>query len=162
MNAGGVESIEGVPHRPPVLLIDRLLDASSASATAEGTLREGPWTEGDEVWELALVEGLAQTAAALVSAERRRRGRSAPASGMLVGVKRFEWARRARAGSTREARRAGSHAAAVLTAARTTGTARKVMGSVAVTSKRSASSRRLRAKAPTRPRKTPVAVTPMP
>lgn len=104
MSAGGVDPIEGVPHGAPVLLIDRLLEAAPDRAVAECLFGEGPWSDGEEVWELALVEGLAQTAAAMVSAERRRRGERAPSSGMLVGLKRFEWKRRARIGERLEFR----------------------------------------------------------
>jgi len=93
-----------VQHRPPILALDRVLSADGATALAERTVRAGPETdEAGELWEQVLVEGIAQTAAALHSRSARAGGRRI-ARGMLVGVSRLRFHRRARVGERIEFR----------------------------------------------------------
>ncbi len=54
-----------VPHRPPLLCLDRFSRADAAGAEAETTVRAGPHAPGGALWEGALVEGLAQSAAGI-------------------------------------------------------------------------------------------------
>jgi 3-hydroxymyristoyl/3-hydroxydecanoyl-(acyl carrier protein) dehydratase len=79
-----MDPIAAIPHRPPVLCIDRLIEADREHAVSRGIAREGePW----------LIEGLAQTAALLNAQVYGVTG-----LGMLVQVRRFEVARVPREG----------------------------------------------------------------
>ncbi|MHC4973291.1 MAG: hypothetical protein ACYTG3_13265 [Planctomycetota bacterium] len=86
-----------IPHRPPILCIDRIVETDLEHAVAERVVREGSDIDAGELWEEALVEGLAQTAAVLNAHADREQGR-ASGKGMLVGVRKFDVARRARLG----------------------------------------------------------------
>jgi predicted hotdog family 3-hydroxylacyl-ACP dehydratase len=83
-----------LPHRPPILAIERVVEVDSEHAVTERVVAEGRHVHGGELWEPALVEGLAQTAAVL---NAHHEG-GAPHRGMLVGVKQFEIHRRPRVG----------------------------------------------------------------
>lgn len=86
----GVDPIEAIPHRPPVLCVDRLVEADREHAVAEGVARAAePW----------LVEGLAQTAALMNAKAYGESG-----LGMLVQVRRFEIVRAPREGEVLEFR----------------------------------------------------------
>jgi 3-hydroxymyristoyl/3-hydroxydecanoyl-(acyl carrier protein) dehydratase len=87
----GGDPTEAIPHRPPILCIDRILDADQQHAVAERVVAHG------ELWELALIEGLAQTAGVLNAYDAHVSGRLQK-HGMLVGVRRLVVHRRARAG----------------------------------------------------------------
>jgi 3-hydroxymyristoyl/3-hydroxydecanoyl-(acyl carrier protein) dehydratase len=87
---------ELIPHRPPMVMIDALVACTERSATAVKTFREGDYgLEGEFVLEPALVECLAQTAAAMHGKLAREAGR-APGRGLLAGVTDFEFRGRAR------------------------------------------------------------------
>jgi predicted hotdog family 3-hydroxylacyl-ACP dehydratase len=89
---------EFIPHRPPILGIDRLLALDAERALGERTLTQGADLEDDgQLWEPALIEGLAQTAAALHGFAARAAGRRIE-RGMLVGLNRLAFHRRARRG----------------------------------------------------------------
>lgn len=99
--ASGPVLAELVPHRPPILAVDRVLAVTDDFAEAEFRV---PIAAADadaegNLWEQTLVEGLAQTASALHATSARRAGRRI-ARGMLVGIQRFEVRRRARVGET--------------------------------------------------------------
>jgi len=80
----GVDPIAAIPHRPPVLCIERLIEADREHAVSRGIARgAAPW----------LIEGLAQTAALLNAKVYGVTG-----LGMLVQVRRFEIARAPREG----------------------------------------------------------------
>ena len=79
-----MDPIAAIPHRPPVLCVDRLIEAGTEHAVSRGVARE------EEPW---LIEGLAQTAALLNAQVYGVTG-----LGMLVQVRRFEIARAPRAG----------------------------------------------------------------
>ncbi len=89
-----------LPHRPPMLMIDALVAIDDRSATAAKTFRSGAYgTDGDRVAEVALIEGLAQTTAAIEGHAARQRGQP-PAQGLLVGVSDFTFHRDAPVGRT--------------------------------------------------------------
>ncbi len=78
-----------IPHRPPILCIDRVLASTSERAAAERAARDGP---DGFVWEGQLIEGLAQTAAAMLHRGLEEGGRRL-AKGMLVGIRGLRLAR---------------------------------------------------------------------
>jgi hypothetical protein len=76
--------LRSVPHRAPILRVQRVLAHGGDTAIVLGNEPEG---EGALRWELGAIEGLAQSAAALLG---HGRDHGAPrAHGMLVAVKRF-------------------------------------------------------------------------
>jgi hypothetical protein len=82
-----VDPIAAIPHQPPILCIERLVEADEQHAVAEHTARDD--------WEPWLIEALAQTTAAMNATVFDN-----PGTGMLVQVKRFAIARRPVAGET--------------------------------------------------------------
>lgn len=87
-----------IPHRPPILCIERIVETDLEHAVAERVVREGSHVDDrGELWEGALVEGLAQTAAVLNAFADREQGRRS-GKGMLVGVRKFDVTRRPRLG----------------------------------------------------------------
>ena len=80
-----------IPHRAPILCIDKIVEVDDEHAITEQVAR------GD--WEGWLVEGLAQTAAVLNEHDEQKTG-LASAKGMLVGVRKFDIARPPRKGET--------------------------------------------------------------
>ena len=87
-----------VPHRAPILGLERILEIRADAAVAEGVITSGPDVDADgATWEQALIEGLAQTASALHSWGARQSGHKL-ARGMLVGVNGLVFHRRARLG----------------------------------------------------------------
>jgi predicted hotdog family 3-hydroxylacyl-ACP dehydratase len=84
------EMTELIPHRPPMVMIDALAACDRESVSCVKVFREGDYgVEGSEVSETLLIEGLAQTIAALNGVAARVQNRP-PARGMLVGVTGFE------------------------------------------------------------------------
>jgi predicted hotdog family 3-hydroxylacyl-ACP dehydratase len=85
-------SIEDIlPHRPPMVLIDRLVRCDATSAVAVRTFAPGAYgTDGDRVLEPALIEGLAQTVAAM-NGNLGLGTVAQPGEGMLVMVSDFEF-----------------------------------------------------------------------
>ena len=73
-----------------MLFIDRILEANGSEARAEATVKEGPWISGGDPWQLGLVEGMAQTAAALMSTRLREEGLRVQ-KGMLVGIRGLQF-----------------------------------------------------------------------
>lgn len=86
-----------IPHRPPILCIDRVVEVSAAHAVSERVVSDGPDVDGGELWEVGLLEGLAQTAA-LVHGDHARREGAALGTPMLAEVRGLTIARRARRG----------------------------------------------------------------
>lgn len=79
---------ELLPHRDPMLLLDRVLAADAHSLTAERTVPAGAW-HSDEAGAMPLWIGLelmAQAVAAHVSLQARLRG-APPKRGVLLGTK---------------------------------------------------------------------------
>ncbi|MHC4818188.1 MAG: hypothetical protein ACYTF8_09055 [Planctomycetota bacterium] len=97
MDASEQDPTAVIPHRPPILCIDRIVETAREHAVAERVVREGSDVDAGELWEEALVEGLAQTAAVLNAFADREQGRKS-GKGMLVGVRKFDITRRARLG----------------------------------------------------------------
>jgi 3-hydroxyacyl-[acyl-carrier-protein] dehydratase len=78
-----------IPHRPPMVFIDRLVRCSGESAIAAKTFLAGEYPlDGRRVTESALVEALAQTVAALCGQHALSSG-SSSGEGMLVGISDF-------------------------------------------------------------------------
>jgi predicted hotdog family 3-hydroxylacyl-ACP dehydratase len=88
-----------VPHRPPLCLLQRLLEAEGGQGCAEAWVAaDSPLVDRDGVLdEAALVEMMAQACAAVRGSEARRRG-EAPRQGYLVGASAVRIAGRARSG----------------------------------------------------------------
>lgn len=85
-------------HRPPILMVDRLVMADSNGVVAERIFSVGDYgAVGHRVLAGALVELAAQTVAALHGIESFRLERS-PVMGMLIGVEDFEIWRSAQIG----------------------------------------------------------------
>ncbi len=79
-----------LPHRPPMLMLDSLLQVESSRATAEKTFRPGEYgLDGDRVLAGALIECLAQ-AVAVVQGFVDVKGDRPPGQGMLVGIEDFQ------------------------------------------------------------------------
>ncbi len=81
-----------LPHRAPMRLIDSLVECSEARAIATTCFADKPFAVADEkVLESALVECLAQTAAAALGELARAKGSSRnTALGMLIAVSDFK------------------------------------------------------------------------
>jgi len=86
-----------IPHRAPMLAIDTVVSVDDESAVAERRVAPGDDVVEGELWEPGLVEGLAQTAGVLNGLHEKRTG-TRSRKGMLVAVRRFDVARRARVG----------------------------------------------------------------
>jgi predicted hotdog family 3-hydroxylacyl-ACP dehydratase len=98
-----------IPHRPPMRMIDALVEWSDGSASGVVVFEEGHMAVHDGlVTEAALVECIAQTVAAMEGAKRAASGppagNAAEKPGMLCGVSDFVVARRPRAGEQLEIR----------------------------------------------------------
>ena len=80
-----------LPHRPPMIMIDSIVQFDEDSATATKTFTSGEYgvIKGD-ILESLLIESLAQTVAALHGHHARQFGGQTP-QGMLVGVNNFEF-----------------------------------------------------------------------
>ena len=106
-----VDAATLLPHRPPMRMIDRLLEAGPGTACAETVFEAGRMgLAGGRVLEAALVECVAQTVAAQ---KAHLAGGGPPSPGMLAGVAGFRVIRRPAAGErltirTREDRQLGS------------------------------------------------------
>ncbi len=84
-----------IPHRPPALCIDEVLEVSTDRAITSRRVPESA-TEAGKLWEPWLIEGLAQTAAVL---HGQLHGADAEQhEGLLVGVRRFSVHRQPAAG----------------------------------------------------------------
>ena len=79
-----------MPHRPPMLLLDALLELGEADVACEKTFRAGdPFVESGRVTALVAIELFAQTAAAHFAYSSVVRG-DVSASGALLGARRIE------------------------------------------------------------------------
>jgi len=88
-----------IPHRPPILSIDRILPCGGDRAAAEGDVAEGPLLQEGELWEGALIEGMTQTAAVLLQARLGEEGLRL-SKGVLAGIRGLRIERRPRRGET--------------------------------------------------------------
>ncbi len=88
-----------LPHRPPARLIERVVAADELGATAELSVREGPWLRCGVLAPEALIEALAQTAAVYASVRARAlASTSSPPAGHLAGIANFAFEAPARPG----------------------------------------------------------------
>jgi predicted hotdog family 3-hydroxylacyl-ACP dehydratase len=95
-----VSDLDGlIPHAGHSLLLERVLPGDETLARAELVVREGPWLRAGALAPEALVEALAQTAAAFAALEARRRGVAAT-GGVLAAVSHFAFPARATPGET--------------------------------------------------------------
>ena len=79
-----------VPHQPPLLLLDAILDASESSCTARVTVDPDAWyaEPGGAMPAWFGLELMAQTAAAFNGRRARGQGRP-PALGYLIGTREY-------------------------------------------------------------------------
>lgn len=75
-----------VPHRDPILRLQRIVAADRERATVAGAEPQGA---GALPWELGAIEGLAQAAAVLLAQAFAVEDLPTEPRGMLVAVKRF-------------------------------------------------------------------------
>lgn len=85
-----------VPHRPPMLIVDHLLERQADRAMAEATVpQEGIWVDAQHgVLPEYYIELIAQTMAAVTGCDVLREGRR-PLDGFLVGIDTFCWEEKA-------------------------------------------------------------------
>lgn len=86
-----------IPHRPPWLLVDRVIDVATAGSSIVTERRltvDDPLMAPDGLPETMMVEALAQTAACLNGEARGHH------QGYLVAINGFTFSRRAQAGET--------------------------------------------------------------
>ncbi len=88
-----------IPHRPPMLLVDRLLSFESSSGVVEASLASDSILANSkgELCEVALVEMLAQGYATVKGYEDLINGKPVQ-EGYLVGIRRFSFSGQAYAG----------------------------------------------------------------
>jgi 3-hydroxyacyl-[acyl-carrier-protein] dehydratase len=87
-----------LPHRPPMLLIDEVIEVSAESAVVTKTFQEGDFgTHGGLVLDSILIECVAQAVAVLNGFSALESGAPA-ARGLLVGIGGFEFLAKARTG----------------------------------------------------------------
>ena len=81
-----------VPHRPPLLLVDRLLEIAEESGVVEAKMTGASLLadESGRVDPLAAVELMAQACAAVKGYRDRQNGLLTPGKGFLVGVRKFQ------------------------------------------------------------------------
>lgn len=72
-----------------MLVVDRIACVSDEDATGRTDVRQGPWVSEGVFWEMGLVEGMAQTAAALMGTRLSASGREF-SRGMLAAVRDLE------------------------------------------------------------------------
>jgi 3-hydroxymyristoyl/3-hydroxydecanoyl-(acyl carrier protein) dehydratase len=85
--------VDLIPHRPPWLLVDRVVARGDDAVEAEKRVAaDDPLLAGDELPELIVLEALAQTAACANAGGLGRH------QGLLVAAQRVEFEGRARAG----------------------------------------------------------------
>lgn len=97
MRAPAQDPRELVPHRFPMLCLDSIVAVDANSAAAELVVADGLFLDGDILSEEGYVEGLAQTAAALMTVRMRTAG-AEPRGGFLVGIRALAIQRCARRG----------------------------------------------------------------
>jgi predicted hotdog family 3-hydroxylacyl-ACP dehydratase len=83
---------ELLPHRPPMILLDWLVEWAPRRARCAVTLRpDSPFMENGRVRAVVAVEYMAQAIAACAGMEARQEGRP-PGAGFLVGARDLELA----------------------------------------------------------------------
>jgi predicted hotdog family 3-hydroxylacyl-ACP dehydratase len=82
---------ELVPHEPPMLLVDELLEWSADAALVGATIRAGsPFVSGDRMPATILLEYMAQAIAVANGMSDRQQGRAIGELGLLLGTREFE------------------------------------------------------------------------
>ncbi len=91
-----------IPHRPPMLLVDEVLQWGPEHIEARRTVREGdPFVENGELSDAALIECLAQSIAAGDAQHAREKG-GRVIKGFLTGLTNLKFFSRAKVGETIE------------------------------------------------------------
>ena len=82
---------ELVPHEPPMLLVDELLEWSPDAALVRATIRAGnPFVSGDRMPATILLEHMAQAIAVANGMADRQAGRVVAEIGLLLGTRELE------------------------------------------------------------------------
>jgi predicted hotdog family 3-hydroxylacyl-ACP dehydratase len=82
---------ELVPHEPPMLLVDELLEWSADAALVGATIRAGsPFVSGDRMPATILLEHMAQAIAVANGMADRVAGRASGQIGLLLGTRELE------------------------------------------------------------------------
>jgi predicted hotdog family 3-hydroxylacyl-ACP dehydratase len=82
---------ELVPHEPPMLLVDELLEWSPETALVRATIRAGsPFVSQDRMPATILLEHMAQAIAVANGMADRAAGRVASELGLLLGTRELE------------------------------------------------------------------------
>lgn len=89
-----------LPHQAPIRVLDRVVSLDPSEAVAEQDVADPAHLRGEELWEGALIEGLAQTAALLAAAGPAAGDEPRPVRGMLVALRALELSRLPRRGET--------------------------------------------------------------
>ena len=97
MSDGSLDPAALIPHRPPILCVDALVAVGADAARGSYVVRDGPLAVDGALWELACIEGLAQTAAA-IEGRADRDAATGSKTGMLIGIRAFRTWRVARIG----------------------------------------------------------------
>ncbi|MBI4879931.1 MAG: hypothetical protein HY812_09790 [Planctomycetes bacterium] len=95
MSGAAEPPAEFIPHRPPILCVDEIVEMAEERVVCAGLVQAGPHACAGEMWEEGLIEGLAQAAGVMHGALLRKRGLP-PGLGLLVGIRGFAVRRRAR------------------------------------------------------------------
>ena len=96
-----VAALSLVPHRPPFLLIDQLIDFAGQAGVVETVIAPGNLflSEDGEFREIAMVEILAQSAAAIKGYSDLQQGREI-SKGFLVDIREFIFKKKCCRGDT--------------------------------------------------------------
>lgn len=82
---------ELVPHEPPMLLVDELVEWSETKALVRATIRAGgPFVTGERMPATILLEYMAQAIAVANGMADRMRGRSSSEVGLLLGTRELD------------------------------------------------------------------------
>ena len=88
MTAAYPAIVELVPHRPPMLLLDRVLSYDGECVICETVLEPGsPFVDGGEVPAIVGIEYMAQTIAAGAGLSARDKGETTTRMGFLLGCR---------------------------------------------------------------------------
>lgn len=82
---------ELVPHEPPMLLVEELVEWSESAALVRATIRAGsPFVAGERMPATILLEYMAQAIAVANGMADRLRGRAASEVGLLLGTRELD------------------------------------------------------------------------
>lgn len=79
-----------LPHRAPMLLLERIASCSDDGMECVVKTRDTPFTSGDFVDIIVSTEWMAQAVGAFVGASRQKKG-EAPRIGFIIGTRRIDF-----------------------------------------------------------------------